>query len=77
MMEKLINRALRGALTVQDEVVKICIARIHSLMSVKGQQYLQRKFICNSAVLGVNSGLHCEGFTTALELTAWPVLDIT
>ena len=40
MTERLINRTLRGALTVQDAVVQICIARICSLMSVEGQQHL-------------------------------------
>ena len=40
MTERLINRALRGALTVQDAIVKIGIARIRSLMSIEGQQHL-------------------------------------
>ncbi len=40
MMERLINRAVRGAATVQDAVIKICIARVRSLLSVEGQQHL-------------------------------------
>jgi len=40
MMERLIHRAVRGAATVQDAVVKICIARVRSLLSVEGQQHL-------------------------------------